>query len=356
MTKVTYLLGAGASYGAVPIVGEMEERVFNIYNALYNDKYEEVEQANPGQKGYDKWRAHRNIVKLKQDKDNLEPSELKTLEKFSDDLKWLHNGMENHASVDTFAKKVFLTSQEADLRKLKDVLSAYLTIEQLISTPDPRYDKFFATILQNSVADFPENMKIISWNYDFQFELAYNAYSQGNDLVHNALNIGVVTKSAIASALDRHFIFKINGTAGVVSKENNLDYMAGLNHNNSKNKTLSLVLKAYNNQNHGDSALSFAWQKELKINNNKILDIAVQQIKNSTHIVVIGYSFPYFNARVDKQLMQAVKDTNVKFYVQDPNANKVMKSLREITGFGEKLNVESIDYTAEFFIPYDFFG
>jgi len=359
MTKVTYLLGAGASYGAVPIVGEMEQRVFNIYNALCNDKYEEVEQVNPGQKGYDKWRAHRNIVKLKEDKDNLKSSELETLEKFSDDLKWLHNGMENHASVDTFGKKLYLKRETSLLTKLKYLLSAYLTIEQFISSPDPRYDKFFATILEDSASVFPNGMKVISWNYDFQFELAYNEYRVDSDLWQHASNLGVVTKGTLLALVDHQFIFKLNGSAGVISKDYIAKYMAGLAKGENRNNILRQILEIFegkNSHNEISSALSFAWEREKGLNSKPVLDIAIEQIKNSTHIVVIGYSFPYFNARVDKQLMQTVKDKNVKFYVQDPNANKVVESLREITGFGEELNVESIDYTTEFFIPYDFFG
>ena len=60
---------------------------------------------------------------------------------FHQAIVWLANETAKHASVDTFAKKLFLLKDFQKLKKLKAVLSSYLIIEQAL-----KYVKFCCKI------------------------------------------------------------------------------------------------------------------------------------------------------------------------------------------------------------------
>ena len=64
------------------------------------------------------------------------------------DLEWLHTSTGKHASVDTLAKKLYLTKKPKELFKLKLALSAFFVLEELKGKTDYRYDAFYASILK----------------------------------------------------------------------------------------------------------------------------------------------------------------------------------------------------------------
>lgn len=113
------------------------------------------------------------------------------ISKFIDDMNWLKKEAFHHQTIDTLAKKFYLT-ENADLKKLKRTLITYFTIEQLLFIPSApnedysfnktkelRYDSFFAAILEkgpNNHISVKSNIKILTWNYDQQIELALKAY------------------------------------------------------------------------------------------------------------------------------------------------------------------------------------
>lgn len=134
------------------------------------------------------------------------------------DLEWLRHESENHASVDTFAKKLYLKGQMDLLNKLKVSLSIYFICEQLMNKVDPRYDYFFAALLKNNVREFPEQIRILSWNYDYRFELSYSEYSGLNSLEENQEALSVYNKyEKKRFSVDRFSIAKLNGTTQLTS-------------------------------------------------------------------------------------------------------------------------------------------
>ena len=85
-----------------------------------------------------------------------------------EDIKWLFDLSNDHASVDTAAKKLFIKGDYKNLLRLKVALSIFLIVEQILKSPDKRYDSFFSSILGDSKSDFPKNIRVVSWNYDLQ--------------------------------------------------------------------------------------------------------------------------------------------------------------------------------------------
>lgn len=172
MANVTYLLGAGASYNALPVVDELPKAIDDVITSL--EKHAFISSS-----------GNANIMS--------EYSDYKR--KAIENLKQLLQGCLNHLSIDTYAKMLFLTgNKEYTQTKVTIGLffklhSFFLQNREVIFTTtaqskkcrateylDKRYDAFFASILQEKYNEFPDNIKVLSWNYDNQFESTFKEY------------------------------------------------------------------------------------------------------------------------------------------------------------------------------------
>ena len=202
MTKVTYYFGAGASYGALPIVNQIPERIENLISLMKRDEYKLNSEISY---------KENNIAQF---------SQLGIQELFIEDLEWLLEKTKNHASIDTFAKKLFITEQDDELKRLKNAFSVFLILEQSITKTNMRYDSFFASILNDDYHPLPNNIKIVSWNYDYQFEKAYSEYSRNETLSHNQGVLGSspsgTTPKSNYSNVVAFFIWLIHGFCGEI--------------------------------------------------------------------------------------------------------------------------------------------
>lgn len=126
-------------------------------------------------------------------------------------VRWLAEEVSRHASVDTFAKKLFLRGDADNLRKLKAVLSTYLAIEQARNNVDKRYDSFLASVLKlgsDKNVLLPEHLRILTWNYDTQFEKAFCGFCRDEDLVRKgsilSQSLFTISMVVVAWAIQRN--------------------------------------------------------------------------------------------------------------------------------------------------------
>ena len=329
MAKVVYLLGAGASFGirgntplcfevktyeglftettkgvcaniveGLPIVSELPNRMLFVISKLWN---------------------HINSHSL----DGNEKEKVKSL---IADFEWAQRESKRHSTIDTFAKKLWLKNETADYDRLKRVMSIYFTLEQLFEQTDKRYDAFFASILGSGARDLPSNISIVSWNYDCQFELVYNEYIRGNSInrIQSALDVHHKTRGYEEEELDGFNIIKLNGTALFYDKgkKNFLDPFYDRQNLAEIDYVCSIPYSADNLKN----ALSFAWEDTRK----KFLDnIIPSSINDAEILVVIGYSFPFFNREVDRHLFNNMPNLK-KVYIQDKYPDKIEESVKNL--------------------------
>lgn len=307
MSRIVYLFGAGASFGkraendkdeileGLPIVSEFPVQIDKLINLINIKEEEDDSQAKP-------W----------------EFDELKS------ELLWLKESCENHQTVDTFAKKLWVTEKGSNYARLKSTISAFLTLEQLFNKVDSRYDAFFANIIGSSINDLPKDVAIISWNYDCQFEKAFSNYLpvQHINTIWEHLNIkGKTTKISINSN-DGFSITKINGTAltfeNILFDSRFFDPHFGRNGDSEIRYVHWAHLKGADNV---KNALSFAWEGT----NPKFYDEINEKVIDAEVLVIIGYSFPYFNREVDRKIIRNM--TNLKkVYIQDPFCEDVKEN------------------------------
>lgn len=76
-------------------------------------------------------------------------------------------------------------------------------------------------------------------------------------------------------------------------------------------------------------------------------------VSGTTILVVIGYSFPFFNREVDKQIFNELNNRVLKkIYFQDPVLNG--KQLISQFGLSDNLKIEHIERTENFHIPFEY--
>jgi hypothetical protein len=376
--RITYLLGAGASANSIPIVNAFPDRLKDFL--LYFQKSMDLHLSDEEKK------KHQILM------DQVLPQILK------------------FRSPDTLARNHSLTNKSSELHDLKNLISCFLIYEQLDkrfrdwaveideddeearqyqseidNTLDSRYISFLATVmkLSNSVdsSRLPSNVNVVSWNYDCQLERAYQEFCHNETKLSEAqedlecypkIRIDKVHKPSLNS-LRKHFnLIKLNGTSAFTDGVDGdlfdfKKYSANTDSFDIIRQALFLESGRLKNR------LHFAWEDDIKFteegvqlvippinierkaDRSKFTELqearfrAMNLFLESDIIVVIGYSFPDFNRRVDQEIFSRFKG---KLIIQSPDAEKVKQKIRGVNPNIKE--IETMTETDSFFIPYEF--
>lgn len=358
--NTTYLLGAGASYEALPIVNQIPKRLEAFANDFDPGNNETIKPLD----FFDgKGNLARRFLYDLNDQKKLYEKYYAEIKVFYKDILWLKNESFKHSSIDTFAKKLYLKN-DSNLEKLKYILSCFFLYEQLLKF-DKRYDSFFASILE-SLEEIPENIKIVSWNYDSQLEIAFSNFSDSSiEKTRDILNISSKgCEISDSSDINKFKIFKVNGTTNISHRTDGLFDIIP----NFKVKKESLVasfLEIYSSPKQWKeykSNMSFAWENSK--DDSKFKLHLMNSIRSTDILVVVGYSFPFFNRKMDEFILNAMKSLR-KVYVQDPNsANDIIEKIKGFYPNSRNVTkpiriVPNTDFipktfTDQFFIPIEF--
>lgn len=369
--KITYILGAGASVGAFPLVkkgGKWERSLAEILIIVPA----EIRKAHPQL-------ITENIHNI-----------LEALKETG------HQGI-NFGNIDSYAKYLYHTNKKEQLMKVKIALTFYFVYNQLFHSAaqdEKRYLNFITSMI-NSEHRFPENVKILSWNYDFLVQNASalfgeEKFSEGQGVAHRSPafleyfpHCGYefnLTHNQYVN--DQFSLVHLNGIAGFYIKKNKTGNNVfssifndlGKNEHNARvdaEEVLSAFDREYSNIPH---LMTFAWETncETKSSLSNSYEIAKKIIKDTTTLVVIGYSFPFYNREVDNMIFDEIKPTLKKIYYQDPTIdgtfldNRYNLSNRSIQEYSmaeasrgdvqmfrklPPVEIEHIPYVDQFYIP-----
>jgi len=333
MKKIVYLFGAGASKGALPIVNEIPQRLLSFIGVLKLDMKIFEEEA-----------------KIK----TINKSKKEVYNTLIQDLNWLSVESSKHASIDTFAKKLYIKYQSDELKRLKLSLSVFFIWEQLVNKPDKRYDAFYASIISRGISTLPTNIKVLSWNYDYQFELSYSEFSDDYDINRNQSLLNIISKYDKHTNPPNSFeIFKINGTTDLNNNDRyqKVSYISNFRGEYTKEVLESLITKyglARFTENQLFSTLSFSWEGDNEENN--VIDRAIKSTKDAEVLVVIGYSFPFFNREVDRKIINEMVNLK-KVYFQAPDAEILMERFEAISNRSSAIKLVPKHDVGQFFLP-----
>ena len=338
MSKISYLLGAGASADVLPVVKNMPERIQEFIARISNSTW--AMSTDEKFEGFDDDKKVGTIEEVRQE--------------FIESLKWLYAESKNHASIDTFAKKLYIRREHENFLKLKAVLTGFFYMEQMYHTADKRYDTFIAALF-DSKGQLPGNVRILSWNYDFQFELAMSLYLTYPFMSACREKLNMFPSNECEDK-ECFTVFKLNGTTAVENRHIGSIYDPITDvHKKYDKDLLKEILNMYAvvSRNTAISLLNFAWEVNAKGSTNSIIhETALQHTMNTEVLVVVGYSFPYFNRERDKKIISNMSNLK-RVYIQDPDSENRLKSFQAVYPDVNKLKFELINETEQFFIPYE---
>ena len=302
MSQVVYLLGAGASRGTrderngiltgLPTVNEIKDELQNMINLLASVPLNDKE---------------------------LEESKQMLIRGFQQ----LKVACSDNATIDTYAKKLWLQGKKDEFAQVELLLTIFFILEQVIHKPDNRYDSFFANILLRELEcsdelTFPDNIRILSWNYDNQLELVYRRYYETKySHLRDILGIyDVKSKEDEKSLRKNSSVIKLNGTANFVDEE---DWLQFSDANKITETLLNNILNKYveclqAGRCDGRLRLNFAWEEAYS--KDLLENVMPKLVQEATALVVIGYSFPYFNRKIDRLIFENMPHLK-KIYIQD---------------------------------------
>ncbi len=363
--NITYLLGAGASANAIPVVEKSNYRIELFLHILNQDleKYSLSEKLR--KKGAQKHESFLNIYKK----------------------------IKFHLSYDTYAKKLWLKGLEKELLELKEFMSFYYYYEHLPNKfraryvdnfilenyklngeqikkeyfdicrdqQDKRYDAFFAGIADKKCVEtvfIPDNINIVTWNYDLQMEMALSSYDTG--FIDCSFDPYKLKRDEINSPLQRKIV-KLNGSCGykiqtIDGIHYNLErYFKGFNIDSCEDLYKIMVgdweLDIETNYH---TNINFSWEENKYSNQN--LGVARTIFSKTDGLVVVGYSFPLFNREVDKKLFSELNiASNSKIYVQtlsEDEFKRIKSRIKGIMNIDDK-NIEFIEDKNQFFVPFE---
>jgi hypothetical protein len=332
----TYWLGAGASANALPTVSN-----FQIALLSYFENFNDQERASMGG----------------------------SLTKVRDEFIWLGKQIAAHISPDTFAKIAHLKGDNATYNRVKNVLTVFFFLEETrlfnrTSKIDSRYLNLIASCCK-SLPVFPENLKILSWNYDSQLELAASMVRQDQftpTLHRRTLPlIEYYPSTALNNFHINYQLIHLNGCA-TIHNSGNLEVWCL--HNSDKADSLEAALNTLL-QITENPFIRFAWEQYQP---EKLI---ADHLRTTDILVIIGYSFPFFNRDTDKRIFDFFKEGKRlrKIYFQNSSlngdflynqfglTNKLDSSLlrdsgpRQIRYYVEIEHISNCNY---FFIPNEF--
>jgi hypothetical protein len=312
--NVTYYLGAGASAGALPVVGERFNKRFGIFCQLLR-------------------------TKTGQHFGNYENQVIQFLDMVYGEFGYYY-------SPDTYARKLFFNSYQK-YHAFKILLSSYFVFEQFCNknlaaagatssdeairefhpnraTQDPRYDVIFAALLNTRTKKLPDNLHVVSWNYDVQFEKSYSAFSM-EPITRSFEHLGVYPCPDGVLVKTNHSIarmVKINGTAGMVYNQekesvNFPDKLQDFDLSNFFSQAIEHIRAAVDSTYLVvESMLQFAWEQEKAVMEAR--GRAKELIAQTDILVVIGYSFPLYNRLIDREILQFTRP-DARIIIQMPN-------------------------------------
>lgn len=324
MAKIVYLIGAGASAHALPIVSKIPEKLEEVIEDLVN------------------LRSIEGMIE----------NEIELINYAIDDLIWLKSESANHASIDTFAKKLFVKNRVTELTRLKSSTGLFFSMLQTKNKVDPRYDQFIASIIGNSIGDLPKDICIVSWNYDNQFELAFKEYSDHHSIDNQEVFLGMIHKNHLKQfEKDKFSIFKINGTSGSFSygtdqKRNLLNRTDEVYDSKFLRNLVIEYLKISDNltrYKNFNPLMSFAWEQDQKF--EELINQLKEKIKNCQTLVIIGYSIPFFNRKIDKEILDTMSNLRT-IYIQDMYPETIKQRLFQLIPVTEQKSIR-VEYSNE---------
>ena len=257
--------------------------------------------------------------------------------------------LRKHRSLDTFARLLFLQGKMDEYEAFKRFLDGYVSARSLFYD-DPRYNAFLADlgVKPKDQVEFSSKIEIFTWNYDFLLEKEL-LFSNDNPN-WNAIFSRVTHFNGVASGL-LHV-----GDKGIeLLKELKSEYNERFTKLQSYTILVNRIIKDVKEN---SSHIHFAWEnsdEEL----DKLRAEICKKIQFATNVVIVGYTFPFYNRLVDEAFLHEMGHKN-KIVLQDRDFSSAealisqLELLNEHRGLKDiKDRVKPYSNANSFYVPFD---
>ncbi len=351
---IIYLTGAGCSANALPLVS-------TIYNTDNTVKFFGIT---------DRFDFHINHFLNENLRTELSNEEIGLVDNYIRLLTVFKKSIPEFGTIDTFGKYLFHIDQ-TELIRLKNVMTLFFLIEQLYFRKyDSRYTTLITSLIGGEAVKMSDRITFLTWNYDLQLQIAAQRYSKNEEWMEDLI-----------CSLPNH-VDEYNQSSGIVSRNFNVYHLNGVA-TFSKAEIRKMIMSFFKDQKFYDiqvlkklllnseisskdnSMIKFAWEGK---NNQSVASNLLAEdhfgrpirtkLTDATTLVIVGYSFPFFNRNVDDQIIESFLPdrsgngmTPKHIYIQDPILTPL--SFMEIFGIeeGPNLKVSHITRLTELFVP-----
>ncbi len=291
MARVAYLFGAGASANALPVVAQIAARI-EAQLAWLDSKENELPEKPLGQglENYTHGRA---------------------LKDYCSELAELHRALKVNPrlTIDTHARAV-QRKDRFKARQLKAVMTLFFAVEQqMANAVDWRYDQFFNSLVGTREHRLPGHVVLLTWNYDQQIAMSLGQLT-GSDSVLGAMDSHkICTLRSLERSSHREYqVLHLNGIAGYHWQRDEIPTYDGLYtrrttterwHGWLRSFGLTFYLQHFQDLH---PLLEYAWDLEDDL--EAYLDHAKTPLTDVERLIVVGYSFPAYNRRIDIGLLR----------------------------------------------------
>ena len=211
--KVTYFLGAGASYNALPIwANQGRSMVLLAGEILFMIQGQSTDEFK---RDFQKVYGNKKLIS------------------FFEKLKEFGELALQYGSIDIYARRLYLLNKKEELNILKHTLSVYFDLwesfyHRKIRVPDSfsydkidkRYYSLFSILLEKSNAPkLNNNVSFITWNYDLQLEKSYESFLEKEAHSIQDINESFRFMDDISSVKPKRDVYHLNGFRGFFSNE-----------------------------------------------------------------------------------------------------------------------------------------
>lgn len=365
--QITYLLGAGASAYALPTVASMASRMQYFFELV---KIARVKIGDTiGDYDFSRnedYQKFLNDIRLTGTPDTvirigaIAGIEWNNLNRFFLAAYMIFEQLEQCKDVD---ERLFAPEEELDVWTSLSARDGHTELPRYHDIVlDRRYVEFLSSVIdpKDGGPKLPENLSIVTWNYDHQIEKALKMFEDSNinsiQKKHNVMPRTDVDDTDWDSAqIQREYgnsrIIKLNGTAGFVPDSNYSLFDLTIDKKEKRiwRKILNL-LYSISMPGARPQKLMFAWDTQYNIV-NECRTKTQKLIGESDVVVVIGYSFPNFNRQIDRQIFEKFEGANI--YIQDINPEEIIQKLDGVKS-GLKDKAIPVKSSGAFTLPNEF--
>lgn len=294
MPNITYYLGAGASYQAMPIQNELSNKMVQLAELFL--PLEKLDLDLPPQDTNDFFLTLKQIGY------------------------WGKLAEKNH-SIDSYANSLWRNNHRRpspEVDHIKIVLSYFFTYWMKCTNPHWKSNRPYESVdnrilyLMNRVIDdktnrLKSNIKFVTWNYDLQLEAAFIQYVNDVDWknLKDHLNVFVDQVEDLRDVEVCH----LNGTHGYITTPRGIQTQIRGENTETPEYVYDDCLVPISTffRDKIFTRIGFAWDDDdLSIRRREAASLI---FSNTDHLVIIGYSFPEFNDEVDKMLFKKLPKT-----------------------------------------------